>query len=156
MSDWSDEDLESLLTLHLNASLDGQLGRAAAAFVAATGPASSHASRRGRWVFWASGAASIAAMVAVAWVTVGHPLRKKVEHAPTVGPVAVNDLPPMVQSTSWSGVVDEGLAVVDEQPVRRLRRDIVEEVEWYDAKDGAVVKTRVPRQQFFLIGLKTD
>src|SRR4051794_22406833 len=100
MSDGVDEDLENLLTLHLNASLDGQLGRAAAAFEAAT---AAPPGRRGRWLVWASGAASIAAMVAVAWVMVGHPLRKKVEHREPPEFVSSNELPPLVQSTSWSG-----------------------------------------------------
>jgi hypothetical protein len=74
--------------------------------------------------------------------------------------VVVNDLntvvPPMVQSAVWSPVKDEGLAVVDNQPVRQWRRQVVEEVEWYDAKDGAMVRTRMPRQEIILIGLRTD
>ncbi|MDB5319458.1 MAG: hypothetical protein JWN40_1089, partial [Phycisphaerales bacterium] len=69
-------------------------------------------------------------------------------------PVAV--APPMVQSATWSPVKDDGLTVVDDQPVRQWRRQIVEEVEWYDAKDGAMVRTRMPRQQIILIGVRTD
>ena len=62
----------------------------------------------------------------------------------------------MVQSATWSRVKDDGMTVLDDRPVRRLRRSIVEEVEWYDAKDRAMVKTTMPRQQIILIDAPAD
>ena len=152
MSERSEHELDELLSRHMSACLDGQLGRATAAFRAAE----REARRPARWRWWAGGAVGIAAGLAVAWMMIS-----RVPHGPVHRPVeqiASSDyiVPPMVQSAVWSPVKDEGLAVVDDRPVRRWRRDIVEEVEWYDAKDGALVRTRMPRQEIILMGLRTD
>ena len=156
MNERSEQELDELLSRHLGACLDGQLGRATAAFRAAQ-----RGSRRAaQWRWWAGGAVGIAAGVAVAWMMMGgrmpHGSNTKPEEQVAVNSLNTPVVPPMVQSASWSPVKDEGLAVVDDQPVRQLRRQIVEEVEWYDAKDGAMVRTRMPRQQIILIGLRTD
>jgi hypothetical protein len=152
MSEKSDRELDELLGRHLGGCLDGQLGRAAAAFGAelrATSP-------RRTWARWASAGAAVAAGLAVAWL-VGH---RAAPHQNVTPEVVISnsadEAPPMVQSASWSRMVDDGTAVVDDRPVRRLRRKVVEEVEWYDAKAGATVRTTMPRQQIFLIGMKTD
>ena len=83
-----------------------------------------------------------------------------VNDAPAVAPVAVAAAPeepiPVLESATWSPVVDEGLGLVDNQPVRKLRRDVVEEVEWFDPRHKAVVRTTTPKQQIFLIDVKTD
>jgi hypothetical protein len=63
---------------------------------------------------------------------------------------------PMVQAATWTGMKDEGIARISGMPVRKMRREIVEEVEWYDPNNKALVRTRMPRQQVFLIGVKTD
>jgi hypothetical protein len=156
MNERSEQELDEILRRHLGACLDGQMGRAAAAF-----RAEQRASRGAvRWRWWAGGAVGIAAGVAVAWMVIGgrmpHGSNVKPEISVAVGDLKTDVVPPMVQSASWSPVKDDGLAVVDDQPVRQLRRQIVEEVEWYDAKDGAMVRTRMPRQQIILIGLRTD
>ena len=71
-------------------------------------------------------------------------------------PLTDESVPPMVQSASWSKMMDDGTTLVDARPMRKMRRKIVEEVEWYDARDGAMVKTTIPRQQIFMIEIKTD
>jgi hypothetical protein len=152
MNEKLDQDLDELLSRHLGACLDGQLGRAAAAFAAERAP------RRSRWRLGMLAGASVAAGLAAAWLILGNRLSpdKKIS---TGGEVVQSDpesMPPMVQSATWSRMKDDGLAVLDDQPVRQLHRQIVEEVEWYDAKTGATVKTRMPRQQIILIGLRTD
>jgi hypothetical protein len=154
----SEQDLDELLTRHLGACLDGQRGRAAAAVRAAQ---AARLARRRWWIGSGAAAAAMAAGLAVAWVMLGGGSHtgRDVKVKPdewVIKDAAVEVAPPMVQSATWSPVKDEGLAVVDNQPVRQLRRQIVEEVEWYDAKDGAMVRTRVPRQQVILIGLRTD
>jgi len=94
-------------------------------------------------------------------------VRRKLTHRPTSTEpkqLVINDaatpvedpVTPVVQSATWSRMVDDGAAVVDGQPVRQLRRKLVEEIEWYDAADGAVVRQTVPQQQIFLIGMQTD
>jgi hypothetical protein len=63
---------------------------------------------------------------------------------------------PIARSTTWTPVTDDGTAMVDDRPVRQLRRQIVDELEWYDTRDNATVWRRMPREQFILIGVQTD
>jgi hypothetical protein len=37
-----------------------------------------------------------------------------------------------------------------------MRRQVVNETEWYDARNGATIKTTQPQQQIYLIELKTN
>jgi hypothetical protein len=152
MNEKLDQDLDELLSRHLGACLDGQLGRAAAAFAVERAP------RRSRWRLGMLAGASVAAGLATAWLLLGNRLSPDKIVSPVDGIVQSDPetMPPMVQSATWSRMKDDGLAVLDDQPVRQLHRQIVEEVEWYDAKTGATVKTRMPRQQIILIGLRTD
>jgi hypothetical protein len=156
MNEKSEQDLDELLRRHLGACLDGQLGRAAAGFRAAERAERPAAAARWRWLI--GGVTGIAAGVAIAWMMFANRLPHGLISKPglAVNGVSADAVPPMVQSATWSPVKDDGLAVVDDQPVRQWRRQIVEEVEWYDAKDGAMVRTRMPRQQIILIGLRTD
>ena len=152
MNEMSEREIDELLKRHLGACLDGQLGRAAAAFAR-----EAHRPAPRRVGPWLSGAAAVAAGIAVAWFTVVS-RTPKAPDAPEVPNVVVVDdsSPPMLQSAAWSKVMDDGCSLYDDRPVRRLRRKVVEEVEWYDAKAGAVVRTTQPRQQVYLIGMKTD
>jgi hypothetical protein len=74
----------------------------------------------------------------------------------SIASLPTDDVPPMLQTATWSKVMDDGLGLVNDRPVRRLRRKVVEEVEWYDANSKAVVKCTQPEQQLFLIDMKTD
>jgi hypothetical protein len=152
MTDKLDEDLDELLAGHLRVCLDAQRGRASAAFA-------EELRARGRWRLWATAAASLAACVAITWIAV---VATRPSHPTQVvdtggSPSAVDEpVTPVLQSATWSRMMDDGAALVDGQPVRQLRRNVVEEIEWYDAKDGAVVRTTRPQQQVFLIGLQAD
>jgi len=150
MNDKSDQDLDELLGGHFESCLDGQLGRAAAAF-------REEMAVRNRWRSWTAAGAALAACLAVAWVMYANrPATPTVVIGPLPPPQLEDPVTPVVQSATWSRMVDDGAAVVDGQPVRQLRRKLVEEIEWYDAKDGAVVRQTVPQQQIFLIGMQTD
>jgi hypothetical protein len=152
MNDKSDQDLDERLSRHFHSCLDGQLGRASMAF-------RHEMDVRSRWRSWTAAGAALAACLAVAWAFYGHRPAHKTDLAiapPQVAPVDDAAVTPVVQSATWSRMVDDGAAVVDGQPVRQLRRKLVEEIEWYDAKDGAVVRQTVPQQQIFLIGMQTD
>ena len=152
MNDKSEQDLDELLSRHFHTCLDGQLGRASAAF-------RGEMAVRSRWRSWTAAGAALAACLALAWTFYGHRTPNPgivigpLEPTPTVDEAPVT---PVVQSATWSRMVDDGAAVVDGQPVRQLRRKVIEEIEWYDAKDDAVVRQTVPQQQFFLIGMQTD
>ena len=152
-SEMTDQEIERLLGEHLGACLDGQLGRAGAAFRDEIGRAPRPWRRIGLWL---SGVATMAAGFTLAWV-VTHPRAANTTIA--VDPPAmipVTDAPPMVQVATWSKVKDDGLAMVNDRPVRRLSRKVVEEVEWYDAESNAMVKCTQPQKQVFFIDMKTD
>ena len=159
MSDKLDQDLDEVLGRHFRACLDGQLGRASAAF-------QEELAVRRRWRGWLPTGAAVAACLALAWAMFGHreidnrvvstgPSPHRAEQFAGAGAAAAAETP-VVQSATWSRMLDDGPAVVDGQPVRQLRRKLVEEIEWYDAEDGATVRTTVPQQQIFLIGVQAD
>jgi hypothetical protein len=154
MSSKLDQDLDELLGRHLAERLDGQLGRAAAAFREAG------ARRRpgwGRLLLWGAGAA-VAAGLAVAWLIFWAPEAARHNAPPrevVMNPAEPAEVP-IARSTTWTPVTEDGTAMVDDRPVRQLRRQIVDEVEWYDAREKATVRRRMPREQFILIGVQTD
>jgi hypothetical protein len=153
MTDKLDEDdlLDELLTSHLRSALDGRLGRAQMAF-------DRELAARHRLRLWAWAGAAMAACLAVGWLVVGSrpagPTR--VAHTDQTPAHVEDSVTPVLQAATWSRMMDDGAAVVDGRPVRQLRRNVVEEIEWYDARDGAVVRTTVPQQQIFYIGMPTD
>jgi hypothetical protein len=154
MTDKLDEDdlLDEMLGAHLRSCLDGQLGRSQAAF-------GRELESRRRLRLWAWAGAAVAASLAVAWLVLGtgrSAAPTQVVHSTQTPPHAEDTVTPVLQAATWSRMMDDGAAVVDGRPVRQLRRNVVEEIEWYDAKDGAVVRTTVPQQQIFYIGMPTD
>ena len=155
MNELSDQEIEDLFARHLGACLDGQLGRATAAFRRER----LQQRPRRRIGLWLSGAATLAAGFSIAWFLVhshtsGDRTTVTPNHDPS--PVVMDTTPPTLQSATWSKVMDDGPTLVDDRPVRQLRRKVVEETEWYDAKSNAVIKTTQPRQQVFLIDMKAD
>ena len=108
-----------------------------------------------------SSAAAIAAGIAIAWGLVSSWLSNPSSSPSTPAPINVaQDVQrsdsPITQSASWSRVMDDGLGLVDKRPVRQFRRNIVEEVNWYDPRTQARVRQTTPRQEIFLIGVQTD
>jgi hypothetical protein len=151
MNDRLEQDLDEMLSRHLHACLDGQLGRAALALRHELSP-------RPRWRLWTAAATAIAAGLAVAIIVIAHrtPLPKIVKDPTEVSPPIVEAAVPVVQSATWSKLTDDGTTLVDDRPMRRMRRKVVNEVEWYDAKNGATIRTTQPQQQIYLIELKTN
>jgi hypothetical protein len=146
-------EIQRLLEAHLELRLSGQLGRAREAFAAEV--------RRGRrWWMWLSAGAAMAAGLAIAWGIWGHrakPLNmpapqevNKVQPRQTDGPT------PFVHAASWSPFQDEGTVVVENQPMRQWKRTMVEELQYYDVKSKAMVRTRTPREQVYFISMPTD
>lgn len=149
MAPTPDEEFDLLLGTHLAEQLEPQVGKSVTAFRASLAP-------RWRIGWWIASASAIAAGIVLAFVLFRHPQRER-----TIGPIATNDAPKevpsaIVQSARWSRLEDEGLTLVANEPARQLRRQVVDEVGWYDPRRRATVKTTVPRQQVILIGLKTD
>jgi hypothetical protein len=151
MSERLDQDLDELLRGHLHGCLDGQLGRSMAAFHEALAP-------RGRWRLWAAGVAAAAGLAVAMLLIANHSPSPKVvkdNPLPLTQPLAAVT-PPMVQSAVWSKMTDDGTMLVDDRPMRQMRRQVVNETEWYDARNGATIKTTQPQQQIYLIELKTN
>src|SRR6185503_960118 len=146
-----DFEIERLLEAHLESRLGPQVGRARRAFVAEV--------RRGRrWWMWLSAGSAMAAGLAIAWVILGNrpgPGATNNEHPEIsiydgnkdsiLGPA------PAVQAASWSGFKPDGTEVVQDQPMRRWKRTVVEETQWYDVDADALVTTRTPREQVYFI-----
>jgi hypothetical protein len=156
MSSKPDQDLDDLLARHLGERLDGQLGRSAAAFRKAEARRPARPGW-GRLLLWGAGAA-LAAGVAIAWLIFSTPAATR--HVAPPREVVIKDSEPsqvpLARSTTWTPVTEDGTAMVDDQPVRQLRRQIVDEVEWYDTRDNATIRRRMPREQLILIGVQTD
>src|SRR3954468_6002176 len=109
MNDKLDQDLDELLSRHFESCLDGQLGRGAAAF-------REELAIRGRWRAWTAAGAALAACLVVAWTFYAHrptpATPKQLASSQTTTPVE-DPVPPVVQSATWSRMVDDGAAVVD-------------------------------------------
>ena len=150
-----DFEIERLLEAHLESRLGPQVGRAQRAFAAEV--------RRGRrWWMWLSAGTAMAAGLAIAWAILGHrpgPGATNNEHPEiSIRPHHDSILGPMpaVEAASWSGFQPDGTEVVQDQPMRRWKRTVVEETQWYDVDAEAMVTTRTPREQVYFIGMQTD
>jgi hypothetical protein len=149
------EELDAMLSAHLRQRLDPQLGRAAEAFEASAGAA---ASRRGgtmRLAFATIGL--IAAMVTIAWA-----IWPRGNHAPPPPVVTNTDampdagLPREIERMVLWQTVDDGAAVVaDQLPVRKLRQEAVEQVEYYDPHDRATIRVTVPLVRDVMVQMET-
>lgn len=148
MTPTPDEELDLLLKTHLPAQLDPQLGRSVAAFRQSQAP-------RRTIGWWIAAGSAVAAGVLLA-VLLNHGPRQTSVPQPLAKKMLPEEVPTIVQSAKWSRLEDDGLAMVADQPARQLRRQVVDEVEWYDPRRKATVRTTVPRQQIILIGMKTD
>jgi hypothetical protein len=158
MSELDEKRLEWLLRQHLTSELDPQLGRALAAFRAAPGP-----QRPSHWWLhagWISGA--VAACVAVG--ILAYAVNQRTQR---ISPTAVNpptsakndrgseDVIPVAQSVAWS-TRDEGTIMLDgNQPVRQLRRNVVQQMQWYDPELNSTIELTVPQEQVMLIGMQS-
>ena len=153
MNERLEQELDAMLSRHFADALDDQAGRAAPAFAARL------AARR-RLRLGLSMGLSMAAGIALAFGLLNH-FRARTGGPSTPAPIAQARTDaarpaPVVQSAAWSRLMDDGMGLYNNQPVRQLRRNVVEEIEWYDARHKAVVRTKVPREEIYLIGVKTD
>lgn len=151
MNERVEQDLDEMLSRHLHACLDGQVGRAALALRHEFAP-------RPRWRLWTAAGTAIAAGLAVAIIVIVHraPSHAVVKEKPGTSTPLAEAPVPMVESATWTKLTDDGTTVVDDRPMRQMRRKVVNEVEWYDARDRATIRTTVPQQQIYLIELKTN
>ena len=173
--------LAAKLGRELRQQLDPQLGRAAPYFL--TRCATSTDVRRGgrgrRGRFWA-GVAAVAATCCAVLVALDRARppalepqpNRKVVAAPAVSaadepgdePSADQESPgngdrmsaaePLVLGRALSSrTLDEGTLLVGRTPVRKVRRQWLERVEWFDPQNGARLQRIVPREEVLFVPL---
>lgn len=137
MSDTHDQFDEKLSAL-LRDELASQRGRARAAFVSET----SHSRWRIR-PMWFATAAMLALLIggAAFWLNTQPPADKS-------APVASTNtaLPQHVEQIVWERNLDGGIHVINDQPVRMIRRQTIEHTQWLDADHAVITRTK-PREQ---------
>jgi hypothetical protein len=157
MQDLDDKRIEWLLERHFAKELDPQLGLAAKRFlrdVRQDQPVRNFSP----WWTWAG--AALAASVLISWGL--HNLHVKFNNGipSPIGPIvdsrpASDVLEPVSQQVSWQTVDDGTVVLEDDRPARRVRRQVVERLCWYDPKEKTTVELTVPHEQVLLIGLNS-
>lgn len=149
----SDDNLDRLLRDYLSAQLDPQVGRASAHFRQHLGRAQAARTdsprRRRRTAFgWAVGIVGGALAASVAVMAAAPAFWRHGGLSPDGEGGTTKPVPEPVMYTQVVGeTIDEGTFLVDGKlPVRKLRRELVEQATWYDAEAGARVQVTVPRQ----------
>lgn len=141
------ENLEKLLSAHLNRALNGQTGRAGAAFakIAAEEQASA-AKKRRAMMLWAGVPSAMAACVAVAIGVLALHGRGDAVGGLTQarGPVVT----PQVDQMTLTRNVDGGTAVLTDEgrdlPVQVIRHQELHRMQWVDPGDRAVYRVEQP------------
>jgi len=155
MPDLNDDQLNAMLREHLSRELDGQTGRAGAAF------ARSQRRLAPRLAAWGSLAA--AAVMAVILLRPGQPVSAPAVSAPAVPAPAV---PAPVQPSATvttaveyqfnSQTIDQGMVFLDKDtPARQYVERQVETARWVDPITHAQMELTVPHDQILLVGLNT-
>jgi hypothetical protein len=167
MNESDDRELDALLEgglrMHLASVLEPHTGRAGDMFLARVQAAERGISAdvtAGPYRMWWVVAGGIAACLAAAWliqalgtsepVTPGRsPLA---QHGDTGSPRA-GELREVLRSVSWR-TVDEGTVVLNDVPLRRVRRQVVETERWYDVEHQMHVEVTTPRQEVIFVGMR--
>jgi hypothetical protein len=169
--DLDESQLDDAIREHLAARLDGQLGRAQAAFRDHVAQASSLCSSpddatlasslcsaslrsRAHALRWLAAGAALAAGIVVAWLLLSGPAPDTtvpIAHpAPHVPPAAIEQYE---KSVVWR-TIDDGTVMVDDQTAaRQFRRQFVRRAQWYDPNEQASIQVIVPRQEIIRVGL---
>jgi len=151
---------DQLLKSHLARELDGHLGRSARAFAAEVNqPAQLAHDQRVRRIYryWAAAAAMFIVASVIGVVLVRKAFQQQIATGKIEQKLARSDsdsppLMPIAQSVAWQTLDDGTVMLAGDIPVRRLRRQVVEHIRWYDPKLKTTVELSVPQEQVMLIG----
>ncbi len=149
--DSTDDLLDMRLHEHLTLRLDPQRGRALAAFEEHSRSERASRSRR-RWIIGVATSGLIAASVAIA-IFLHTPASRTI--APK-SPIAREDTMRNVERTMEWEASDEGVTVLDRSiPVRKVRQDAVEQVQWFDPQRNANMRLTVPVERVLYVQEET-
>ena len=161
MSDPKQDRLDELLGRHFACELDGQRSRAERRFLHVAVHASPSHRQTAWWAAW--GGIAAAACAAIVWMLPGLWQRGMIapvadRDADAVSPVTADvqdDLVELRRTLVWQ-TLDEGMLVVDEDtPLRKVRLQSLERVQWYDRKNQALVEATVPKEEVIFVGMQT-
>jgi hypothetical protein len=169
MIESDDRELDALLERdlrgHLAATLDPHVGKAAGAFLRQTGAAQlagADAASTGpyRLWWWALATGGLAACVAIAWLIQALTAPHRVNPGP--GRLAQEQQPPpqhtaelreVLRSVTWR-TLDETTVVLDDVPLHRVRRQVIETEQWYDPDRKTHIEVTTPRQEVIFVGMR--
>jgi hypothetical protein len=154
-----DAAVEVMLGEHFNSRLGGQVGKASAAF-AREMDRELHAREvkrtRRAWFLAAIPTAVAACVVVLATISYMKPGVVDAGKGSGGGTVVADS--PKVDSTTYYRDFDGGVRVVSDEngtrPVRQIRRQVVQETEWYDPVEKATMRVTVPAEQTVYVGVQ--
>ena len=152
-----DERLDHLINRHLSKQLDPQLGRAVSRFDAEVMHRSDRLGVWPRRLGWVSVAAAACLAVAWTWQSLHHTAQQRLIPAvPEIvqGPQSPQ-LIPVSESIAWRTIDDGVVGVEDDVPIRQIRNQFLQTIEWYDPDRKATVEMTVPREEIVFVALNS-
>jgi hypothetical protein len=129
-------DFDHLLRDHFRAELDGQLGRAPAAFA--------RSSRRRPWRVALVAVSGLAAAIVVGLIV----LRPRPSHP--IGPVTTS----VEYEVAWQSI-DQGTVLIDGEPLHSIRRQRIDQFKWIDPATRQTIELSVPSEELVLSELES-
>lgn len=158
------DPFDEMLSDHFRGELRPKAGRAGACFLAAVSPPAhpleyQRVRPARRRVTQAIGfAMAAAALVAVVLGAGIFNMRRttSISSPPLMPPARVAAASPFVpvEQVTESRTVDEGTVVFNDAPVRQVRRQVRQTMQWYDPQQNANIEITVPREQVVYVGLQ--
>ena len=153
MSNLDEQAVDEQLGAYLRQQLDGQMGRAAEGFAQ-----TQRFERRMRiWRRLAAGGA-LAAAASVAALLMIHAAHRGSAGGPGNGEppiVKVDDSsqePRELERTlAWRTVDDGTVLIGGSEPMRQLRREVYEHVQWYDPQQRTTIEMSVPTEEVIFV-----
>jgi hypothetical protein len=154
--------LDEALRRHAARELDGQLGRAERHFLAFASREKASDRRATRWTVWGAAAAA-AACGALVWVLLAArqqgatrpPPERPGQASSATAETDDADLVELRRTVLWQ-TLDEGTLVVeDDVPLRKMRLQSLERVQWYDPDSRALIEATVPKEEVIFVGMQT-
>jgi hypothetical protein len=143
------DNFDLQLRSHFAKELDGQLGRAPAAFA--------RSSRRRPWrvVGWTSGLVAAAAIAGI--FILPAVVRRLAPHDSIAIPTTQKTqmVTPVEYSAAWN-TTDEGTVFLADQPLRSIRSERVDTLRWIDPETNATIEMTFPHEEQIYLALNAN